>query len=247
MRISAFFALLFLGLSLFGTPDATAQTNAVTVEQIEYLTPNLDSLAKAFVSLGFQIVSEKPVQFDRQQYEVLVSSGPTIHLKATLFKDTSNWLVKAAGTYGTHVTSVMLRVPSLTMLQHRFDSLQVAYDTIGNAIALRGPEPLDVIFVDSNFVVPPKRVAVPDTSRMFPSRVSWLVLSASPEEEEVMRKVWAALGLHRSHEGCCDYWLIGPPEDRVATRFEIPSPETPDLHYEGSWLSIEPGGVVFAY
>jgi hypothetical protein len=70
----------------------------------------------------------------------------------------------------------------------------------------------------------------------------WLLLTVSDSTESLLRQTFADLKIPRAHEGCCDYWLIGPADHRTALRFELPSTT---FRGSGNWLSIEEGGVVF--
>ena len=167
--------------------------------------------------------------------------------------DTNDWRRQATRAYGTHITGVVIAVPSVDSLALRLDTAGVQHGPLadiilerknGRSFGLVGPQPLGISFVEFGKARP---APVDDTTRMPRNRlrrISWLLVTASPREEANLRKVFAALGLRQLHEGCCDYWLLGPPENRTAIRFELP---TTTFRGGGDWLSIESGGVVYAY
>src|SRR5207245_2220804 len=110
-----------------------------------------------------------------------------------------------------------------------------SHKTYGTYFALDSCASLDVVFYskdsskqDTAFTNHPNHVI----------RFDWLLLSASPDIEVWLRKIFDISGSLKLHEGCCDFWRTGPPDDFCFFRFEI-SP----LKAKGknNWLSIEPG------
>jgi len=227
-----------------------------------YLTGNLDSLLHSFAEQGFEIAggplngtresgTYTPLAHDwsaplPQVNKVLLPSGQRVEFQSPPTNDTSDWRWRAVAAFGTRVAGIILRVRDIPGLARAFDSLNIPHGPVersasGLSLGLLGPEPLDVAFVSGDSApqlhvsnIPPNRF----------TRISWLLLTASEKSEVTLRLVFTVLGLTKSHEGCCDYWMLGPPENRVGIRFELPTTTFTGL---GEWLSIEPGGIVFAY
>ena len=240
-----------LGCSLSSVPLMTvfAQTNAITLERISYLTPNLDSLSRTFQKQGFRISSSEYDPLGVEQYSIVLPSLQTVELETSHSSDSADWRRKAIRAYGTHVSGVVFSVPDIRILARTFDSVGISHSAIeadrqGASIhvGMTGPQPLDVVFESPPSSPKPPAVDTVEQPRL--SRISWLLLTASPSEEALFRRIFSALSLRKKHEGCCDYWLIGQPENRIAVRFELP---TTTFFGKGDWLSIEPGGVVFFY
>jgi len=229
-----------------------AQTNSVIFDRLLYLTPNLDSLARAEAKLGFRVIPPSPTEGHSQ---LVLPSGQNVTLQAPEL----DWQKSATRAYGTHVAGLVLRVPNALQLYLMLDSLNIPHgnldevrtDTSGQfSFGIDHLEPLDLTFVSSNPEQAPPAIDTTLPPNRF-RRISWLVLTASPKTETLLRRVFDALQLTMQHEGCCDYWLIGPPDNRTAVRFEVPKgwprPEPNQPIYEGWWLSIEDGGVIYAY
>jgi hypothetical protein len=255
--VSSTLWLFLAGFSLIVPPEdeLRAQTNTagsinratrVTLERILYLTNNLDSLTRHFVKDGFEVRSCEYDLSGVQRNEVDLLCGQVVELESLVPSDTSDWRWKAIAAYGTHVCGVVLHVADASQLAQALDSLSIPHGSIQTynretAFGLDSPMPLDISFASCDSAVLQK--TAPLSENRF-SRISWLLLTASPKSEAMLRRVFSALGLKEGHEGCCDYWMIGPPENRVGVRFELPSTT---FFSSGDWLSIEPGGVVFAY
>jgi hypothetical protein len=229
-----------------------AQINSVTFDRLLYLTPNLDSLVRTDTKLGFRVVPPSPTEGRAQ---IILPSGQNV----TLLAPELDWQKLATKAYGTHAAGLVLRVPNALQLYLHLDSLSIPHgnldevrtDTSGQfSFGIDHIEPLDLTFVSSNPEPTP-----PTTDTTLPPnrfrRISWLVLTASAKTETLLRRVFDALELTMKHEGCCDYWLVGPPDNRIAIRFEVPEgwprPIPNQTTYEGWWLSIEDGDVIYAY
>jgi hypothetical protein len=230
--------------------------DAIQLERLIYLTPNLDSLTKSFVDRGFRVVRGTFDPLGVSSNYVWLPSGQIIELTTTYSRDSADWRVQAIRKYSTHIAGLRFRVRSVaktftslttpkTILQADSSAtyprlLPGEPRTPDYAFALRSPKPLDVVFVgsDSARTLPVYDSLPPNGLR----RIMWLLLTVSDTTEALLRQTFEDLGLHRSHEGCCDYWVIGPPQNRTAIRFELPSTT---FKGEGDWLSIEEGGIVF--
>jgi hypothetical protein len=137
-------------------------------------------------------------------------------------------------------------VDDLQAVLHALDSMKIEHTApVANTFSLLGTAPLEITFVATHnpaYSQPENRY----------SRISWIVLTANDSTQRLMRRVFAALRLKQFHEGCCDYWTLGPVDSRTAIRFELPPGSSwasppPKVHPEPWWLSIEEGGVVYAY
>jgi hypothetical protein len=243
-RIFSYFAafILFLALRL---PDAEAQSHSLRLSKISYLTANLDSTLKAFLGSGFV--------FGRTEYHpfgpfvVMLPAGHQIELSGSDITDSTKAATRTLAKFGNHLARVELEARDIQSIAHTLDSAGIPHNAISaNAFSLAGTSPLEISFCEPAS----KTVAAQMENRY--SRISWLVLTASDSAQVMMRKVFGALGLKQFHEGCCDYWLVGPVESRTAIRFELPAGSKwasppPKQHPEPDWLSIEEGGVVYAY
>jgi hypothetical protein len=229
-----------------------------------YLTPNLDSLTRAFVRRGFSVARGEFDPLGVSRNYVNLPSGQTIALETTYSWDTSDWRVRAIRDYGTHVSGLIFRTDSLEGLRaaisvdatpiEQFSIYSPPGDTSPrDGFALAGPQPLDVVVLSSHEVkdslidIKDSILDVKDSlgDSQPPNglrRVMWLLLTVSDTTESQLRQFFDDLGVHRSHAGCCDYWILGPLELPVAIRFELPSTT---FRGQGEWLSIEDGGVVF--
>jgi hypothetical protein len=223
---------------------AVAQTPEIRLKKITYLTPNLDSSLKAFLNGGFI--------FDHTEYhpfgpfQITLPTGHQIALMGADTTNTTKQQSQALRQFGRHICSVEFAVSDLESVARVLDSIGVAHSAIDfGRLSIVGFSPLAISFIR-------------DTEDLHPqiqnrySRISWLVLTANDSTERTMINVFAALKLRKLHEGCCDYWLVGPIEGRTAIRFELPPGSSwasppPKAHPEPGWLSIEEGGVVYAY
>ncbi len=233
---------------LFAKP-VFAQTNDVLLERVVYLTPNLDSLTRTFRKQGIRISAAQFDPLGTERNSILLPSGQTIDLETTHSTDSDLWQNRALRAYGTHVSGITLTMNDVRPLTRRLDSIGIEHSPIiptngGESLrfAITGPQPLDIVFESPVRLPIPAKEDTGDVRQL--RRISWLLFTTSPKEEEILRNLFAALGLTKKHEGCCDYWLIGPPENRIGVRFELPSTT---FIGKGDWLSIEPGGVVLAY
>jgi hypothetical protein len=242
--VAAIWAIIGLLIPL----QAHSQSNPVTLERVVYLTGNLDSLTRSYIDGGFAIERSEFEPFGTVRNVIRLPSGQTVELQSMSSMDTDDWRRNAITWYGTHVGGVVFGVYNAARLLLKFDSLGIPHGPLitshyGEKLAfgLKGPEPLDVSFISDDSVMPQHTEAIPPNRFR---RISWLLLTASPDEEHLLRSVFDALDLRKLHEGCCDYWLLGSPEYPVAIRFELPSTT---FAGKGNWLSIENGGVIYAY
>ncbi|MDP4288938.1 MAG: hypothetical protein Q8922_13500 [Bacteroidota bacterium] len=251
--------LLVFPVSSLVTPGRLqAQTSSIRLERITYLTANLDSTMRSFLLQGFSFGPEEFAPYG--PVTIRLPSGESIDFVSSSKLDTSDWKARALAAYGDHVAGVSFAVDDVSNVLARFDSLAIPHGPLtSSGFGLRGIAPLDMVFVPRDGAGESRRAPITPTGAPAESnsyrRISWLLLTASDSSQALLRRVFDALGLRKQHEGCCDYWLIGPVDARTAVRFEIPlddrfsTPSTRERSFvpEGEWLSIEDGGIVYGY
>lgn len=221
-------------------PEALGRS-AIELDRLIYLTGNLDSLSRSFQSKGFVLERGRFNALGVSENFVRLPYGQTIVLQTTNSTDTSDWRVKAIRDYGTHIAGLYFRTRILESVFAAIHSAKTEFidsDSGRRSFALQHPAPLDVVCTDSPDTLSESHVMHPNGLR----RIMWLLLTVSDSTETLLRQTFNDLGIERAHEGCCDYWLLGPPEQRTTLRFELPSTT---FRGTGNWLSIEDGGVVF--
>jgi len=221
-----------------------AQTPQIRLKKITYLTANVDSSIRAFLKNGFIFSRTEYHPFG--PFEITLPAGHSVALIGSDTTDTTKALRRKLREFGSHISSVEFEAGNLQAIASAFDSMKIEHSSIvENKFSLTGTAPLEISFVETH------DTAHPRLDNRY-SRISWLVLTANDSTQATMRRVFAALGLRKYHEGCCDYWTLGPVDSRTAIRFELPPGSTwasppPKPHPEPWWLSIEEGGVVYAY
>lgn len=226
---------------------STAQTNSVRLARVTYLTTNLDSAMRSFLAHGFKFEHSEFAAYG--PVAVRLPCGNSIELESSdgswaIPRDTSAWKTRALAAYGNHVAGVAFAVEDIPLLGRHLDSLGIPHGLVApSGFGMIGTAPLDFVFVPRE-----ARTPTSEAGQNGYRRISWLVLTASDSSQALLRRVFDALNLRKLHEGCCDYWLVGPVDARTAIRFEIPS-ATPEKSFkpEGQWLSIEDGGIIFGY
>jgi len=255
-RISA----LWVFIAIISTPSLSFSQN-VEFDHITYLTGNLDSLVRSFLQQGFTVTPSTNLANDVEAYRIWLPDTTYVELQSTNARDSSDWRVSAIKAYGTHISSLALRTDHLDSIYALFDTSSVGkiYQwTNGRGFGFRSPGPMELTILQRNSAYLAKisnlwkRV---ETTVMKDSiihslpyhhpngayKIHWLLLTASPNQEQFLRGIYEKLGFPRRNETYWDYWLIGPADHRQVTRFEI-FPDT----LTGEWLSIENGGVIYA-
>ena len=88
--------------------------------------------------------------------------------------------------------------------------------------------------------------SISDTSALHPNRVhriDWVLLSASPDVEVTIKKIFEAADSKKMHGGCCDFWRIGTGFDPTFLRFEPAKKKVKD----SGFFTVEEGNFYFAY
>ncbi len=249
------FALL---LCLIRCPAGVAQITNPNIEfdHITYLTDKFDSLIASYSKAGYKITAGERSTFGLQSDFIWFEDGSYLEFQTTNTDDSTDWRFRAIRTFGTHVSSLGLRVVHLDSVLRELGDHSIDVGTnfvarlncpdLGRQVsikgcALKGPAPLDVVFIESERVQPPKE-ATSHANSVF--RVDWLLLTASPDEEALLRQTFDALKIRKRHEGCCDYWMVGPSTKRIGIRFQLHQDTYVPLD---NWLEIDNGAVIMAY
>lgn len=212
-------------------------TNSIALDHLVLETTRIDSVARAFVLNGFDV-----------RFDVLHSLNPvdTVvlnHLTRieirhhTAFDPNDSQFSQLSSYY----SAVVFRTPYTSALRSILildsDRLGPTFypsdDTNHSAFGIAGGGPLDLIFMDGD-------LSVHDPDMIDRNRIDWLILTAGVQTKRRLSETFDAIGLTKKHEGCCDYWMIGPAPERMKIRFDADAnPPDPE------WLSIEALGVIY--
>jgi hypothetical protein len=175
--------------------------------------------------------------------------------ETTTTTDTNDWRRSALKKYGSHISGIAFEVDSFLSLFKllKFNNIPISDIDSGYIFhhlnkryyfALDSCAPLDIVFFSKD--TSPTTIPDFDSLTHHPNnvfRLDWMLLSASPHVESRLRKFFEVIGALKQHQGCCDYWRVGPADDFCFFRFE-PSPKAKG---KDGWLSIEPDNIYFAY
>ncbi|MDP4219063.1 MAG: hypothetical protein Q8916_01560 [Bacteroidota bacterium] len=186
-------------------------------------------------------------------------NGCEILLETTNSSSSDDWRLQALRKYGDHISGIAFEVRDLDSLYGLMSMAHLPLsmmDSLRNVrsdstvysekiFGLGGCAPLDVVFysADTASRILPK----PDSlshHRNGVFRFDWVLLSAAPEVEARMRIVFDIINGWKQHEGCCDFWRVGPSNDFCFFRFDPPPKKA---KASSDWLSIEPDAIYFAY
>lgn len=252
------FYIILPGSKIIGQNFAPSQ---IRLARITYLTNNLDSLTRSFLKRGFRIKQGKRQPGGVFNNTILMQDGSEIILETTLSTDTIDWRKNALKKYGSHISGIAFEVDSINNLFSLLRNSQIPINLIDSIInrsygtnrtymsyvfALDSCLPLDVVFFSkdtSSLIHSPEFDSLSHhKNNVF--RIDWVLLSASPLIENRLRKFFEVIGALRQHQGCCDFWRVGPADDFCFFRFEPPLPKVRGIN---NWLSVEPDNIYFAY
>jgi hypothetical protein len=261
MKLLAVFILLF-SIGLWGN-KALGQTIArsgIRLARITYLASNFDSLTRSFLKKGYRIKTGKREPGGVFNNSILFPNGCEIIIEATTSNDSNNWRMQALKKYGNHIAGIAFEVDGIDSLYHALQFHNIPVGSFGSvqiekidgskytahAFALDSCVPLDVVFYskDSSSLLHSPET---DSLTRHPNhhfRFDWVLLSANPAIESRVRKIFEVINAWKQHEGCCDFWRVGPSDDFCFFRFDPPPPKAKG---KPNWLSIEPDGIYFAY
>jgi len=240
-------------------PAQNPDLSGIRLARITYLASNLDSLTRSYIKRGYTIKQGKRDADGIFSNSILLSDGSEIILEATLSTDPNDWHNIATKKYGTHAAGIAFEVEDIDSLyqllqreniplggkafikQYRND--ETFY--IAKAFALDSCAPLDVVFYakDTAVLHSPEFDSLSHHSNHV-YRFDWVLLSAGISVERNLRSVFEVISTWKLHEGCCDFWRVGPADDFCFFRFEPPLKKNIGIN---NWLSIEPDNIYFAY
>jgi len=222
--------------------------------RLTYLTGNLDSETRSFVKKGFRIKEGKREPGGVFSNIILLQDGSQIILETTISSDLNNWRFQALKKYKNSISGIVFEVESIDSLYNMMKRNNIPLQLLATSgksnksyrFALDSCAPLDVVFLskDTSIHVHSPEFDSLSHHRNNVSRFDWMLLSVSPEIESWLRRFFEIIGARKMHEGCCDFWRVGPPDDFCFFRFD---PMPPKAKGKKDWLSIEPDGVYFAY
>ena len=234
--------------------------SGIRLARITFLTANLDSVTRSFVKKGYHIKLGKREPGGTFNNIIALQDGSEMILETTTSSDPIDWRQAALKKYGNHISGIAFEVNEIDSLYHALklnniplsslDSVMIATTTdsqyLSGLFALDSCAPLDVVFYSKN-PSPYRHSPEIDSLTNHPNHVfrfDWMLLSASPVIEERFRKIFEIINARKLHQGCCDYWRLGPSDDFCFFRFEPPPKKTKG---KTDWLSVEPDNLYFAY
>jgi hypothetical protein len=234
-----------LELKSFGQTIAQSE---IRIARLTFLTNNLDSLSRSFIKKGFRLepgLREPAGVFNNS---ITLSDGSEMILETTYSQDTDDWRLQDLRKFGNHVAGIAFEVQNMDSLYAglRNDSLLVTSIMEKDGLkyfALDSCAPLDVVFLAKSNLSSYKT----DSLTNHPNgvfRFDWILLSAATPIEKRLRSLFEKINAWKLHQGCSDYWRIGPPSDFCFFRFEQLPPKAGE---KNDWLSIEPANIFFAY
>lgn len=206
------------------------------------VTDDQDSLVRAFTRQGFTVqpLERNPVYLFRDHI-VLPNKTSVILESPRIHRD---WRDEALLTLGRPFVS------ALRFYAENPDSLRRAIEASGiGVVLLDSMSPSLGFSIDSTaplvltFASDTLSVMAPEHPRGY-YRIDWIILGVSQDTEERLRRLFDAIGMRKSHRGCCDFWRAGSPQDFTFLRFETPQPP---WRGEPQWLSIGKNALYFAY
>ena len=212
--------------------------SGIRLQKITYLTSNLDSLTRSFTKRGYHIkngIREPGGIFNNT---IVFPNGCEIVLETTLSSDINDWRLQALKRYKDHISGIAFEVDSLIQFKDSLRSHNISITSFSNGFALDSCAPLDIVFI------PKDTSGRSDTLSHHPNHVfrfDWVLLSAGSDVEKKLRKVFDIMNVRKLHEGCCDFWRLGPSNDFCFFRFEPASSESKrekrlDLRRIGEYL-----------
>lgn len=219
--------------------------SGIRLKRITFLTSNIDSLTRSFIKKGYNIKQGKREPGGILNNSIIFPNGCEIVLETTLSSDINDWRLQALKKFGGHISSVAFEVDRLHELEDLLRSHNISTTSFGqDAFALDSCIPIDVVFISKDTS---SHSDLPDTLSHHPNHVfrfDWVLLSAGSAIEEKLRMLFDIVHARKLHEGCCDFWRLGPSNDFCFFRFE---PTPPKAKGSKSWISVESENIYFAY
>ncbi|MEP7234252.1 MAG: hypothetical protein ABI778_03045 [Ignavibacteriota bacterium] len=244
--------LLFIALADSAALGQSSVPSGIRLVGITWLSSNIDSLTRSFTKKGYTISPGRREPGGDFSNIIGISDGSEIMLRSTMSRDSEDWEVMALKRFGNHIAGIVFEVDSLDVFHNSLvtGNIAVTAETSSpdgvRSFALDSCSPLDVVFMQKDSAAS-SLAAIPDSMRIHRNHVyrfDWVLLSAAEKIELQLRKIFEIIGARKLHQGCCDYWRIGPSDDFCFFRFEPPSKKAAGI---SNWLSIEPENIYFAY
>jgi hypothetical protein len=217
-------------------------SSKIRLSHLTFLTQNLDSLNRSFLKKGFRIKSGKREPGGIFSNSIILQDGTEIILETTMSSDSNDWRVAALKKYGSQISGIAFEAENIDSLQTMLQTNAIPYESYKTYLALDSITPMDVVFFQKDSFSAERDSLANHPNHVF--RFDWILLSADSVTQKKMRTVFGIIGALKQHEGCCDYWRIGSPDDFCFFRFD---PLPPKATGKNNWLSIEPDGIYFAY
>lgn len=235
-RICGFFGLLVIFFPAVWFAQSPGLRSVVMV------TDDLDSLTRAFVKQGFTVQPGIRDPVGILEDAIIFPNASSVLLQHPGIGE--QWRQDALETYGRPFVS------ELRFATHDPDSLRTIVEAAGIGVVLidsmlpsRGfaidsTSPVVILFTNDTVQHP----FVPHPQGYY--RIDWVILGASTDVEERLRRLFEAIGFLKRHRGCCDFWRAGSSKDFTFFRFE-----TPQAPWRGEpmWLSVGKNALYFAW
>jgi hypothetical protein len=212
------------------------------LQSVIMVTDDLDSLTRAFTKQGFTVTPLRRDPVGLLADQVVFPNNTSLIFETPSVGE--NWRVEALQSWGRpFVSELRFETSDLDSLRSRIEATGISvvlYDSTdaSKGFAIDSTSPIIISFIG-------------DTLRSSPCihphgyfRIDWVILGASEDTEELLRRLFDVVGFRKSHRGCCDFWRTGSPQDFTFIRFE--TPQAP-WRGETNWLSIGKNALYFAY
>jgi len=256
--IIASIILFYIGLWADNSSGQTSAPVGIHLARITYLTLNLDSLTRSFLKRGFKIKPGLRMPGSIFTNSIVFGNGCEIILQTTFTRDSDDWQLQALKKYGNHIAGIAFETDQIDSLYRSLRSHNIALGSLDTVVrektdgtknmvrtfAIDSCAPLDVVFFskDSSTISHSVDSLTIHANHVF--RFDWVILSAGTAIEKSIRTLFDISRSLKFHEGCCDFWRVGPSNDFCFFRFD-----PPPIHAKGKpdWISIQPDLIYFAY
>ncbi len=250
-KVKIFRNLLFINI-LVGLllSSIHSQTLTLTPNKMILLTGNFDSLVRSYLKSRYTIIPNKREADGIFTNTIYLQDGFSLELEYPFDPAKRTWQTRAVRKYGSHLAGLVFDIDAPDSLYHECIRNGIACGVVTmssdslhtvESFALDSCEPLDIVFQKTSRTIRKDSLAIHKNGIY---RLDWILLSAGTRMQQIFRQLFSITQSLALHQGCCDYWRLGPPDDFTFIRFEpIPTIAKDDAY----WLSIEAGNYYFAY
>lgn len=227
-----------------------SQPMTLTPNKMILLSGNFDSLVRSYLKSRYTIIPTKREPDGIFANTIYLQDGFSLELTYPFDPSKKMWQTRAVRKYGAHVAGLVFDVddPDSLYLECIRNGIACAVVTTSadslhtvESFALDSCNPLDIVFQKTSRTLRKDSIAIHKNGIY---RLDWILLSAGSRMEQIFRQLFSFTHSLVLHQGCCDYWRLGPPDDFTFVRFEpVPALAKDDAY----WLSIEAGNYYFAY